>query len=541
MRDQEKAAQATKAAQTGWWFRKILLNNHPGASRHPSWPGGATCLLTSHNSKLTTQDSRLFNEEVFMPFINGRSVALEEKDATTVVNPANGRPVAKVFMSTPKEMTQAIDAAEAAKEQWGNTTPAEREIILIRAAEILEAKRGEIVDVLIDEAGSTFGKAQFEVSFVVNMIRASSGEARRIFGHTIPSDVPGLLSFAIRRPLGVIGGISPFNFPLILSTKKVCLALAAGNTFVLKPSEETSLLGMKIAEVFQDAGLPPGVLNVVPGDGPTLGEAMVKDPRVKLISFTGSTAVGRQLAVQCATNGKKITLEMGGKSPLVVLKDADIDYAVNTACFGLFIHQGQICMAGSRIIVEAPIHQTFLDKFVAKVKTLQVGDPRDPHTVIGPLIRASQCEFIDKRIKSSVAAGARVLTGGGHKGNFFEPTVLAGVVPGMEVFTDELFGPVASVIKADDAEHALSLANNTRYGLSSAVLTNDLQMAMKFALRLDAGMVHINSSTIHDEPHIPFGGVKDSGFSREGGQWSMEEMTELKWITIQQGQRPYPF
>jgi acyl-CoA reductase-like NAD-dependent aldehyde dehydrogenase len=476
-----------------------------------------------------------------MPFINGRSITLEEKDATTVVNPANGKPVAKVFMSTPKEMILAIDAADAAKEHWGNTSPAEREIILIRASDILEAKRGEIVDVLIDEAGSTFGKAQFEVSFTVNMIRASAGEARRIFGQVIPSDVPGLLSFAIRRPLGVIGGISPFNFPLILSTKKVCMALAAGNTFVLKPSEETSLLGLKIAEVFQDAGLPPGVLNVVPGDGPTLGEAMVKDPRVKLISFTGSTAVGRQLAIQCATYAKKITLEMGGKSPLIILKDADIDYAVNTACFGLFIHQGQICMAGSRIIVEAPIHETFLDKFVAKVKTLQVGDPRDPHTVIGPLIRSSQCEFIDKRIKSSVAAGARVLTGGGCKGNFFEPTVLSGVVPGMEVFTDELFGPIASVIKADNAEDALRLANNTRYGLSSAVLTNDLQMAMKFALGLEAGMVHINSSTIHDEPHIPFGGVKDSGFSREGGHWSMEEMTELKWITIQQGQRPYPF
>jgi len=476
-----------------------------------------------------------------MPFINGRSIALEEKDEATVVNPANGKPVAKVFMCSAKEMTQAIDAAYAARESWGNTSPAEREIILIRAAEILEAKRGEIVDVLIDEAGSTFGKAQFEVSFTVNMIRASSGEARRIFGHVIPSDVPGLLSFAIRRPLGVIGGISPFNFPLILSTKKICMALAAGNTFVLKPSEETSLLGMKIAEVFKDAGLPDGVLNVVPGDGPTLGETLVRDPRVKLISFTGSTAVGRQLAVQCATHAKKITLEMGGKSPLIVLKDADVDYAVNTAVFGLFIHQGQICMAGSRIIVEAPIHDAFLDKFVAKVKTLQVGDPRDPHTVIGPLIRSTQCGFIDKRIKSSVALGARVVTGGGYKGNYFEPTVIAGVVPGMEVFTDELFGPVASVIKADDSDHAMKLANNTRYGLSSAVLTNDLQLAMKFALGLEAGMVHINSSTIHDEAHIPFGGVKDSGVSREGGQWSMEEMTELKWVTIQQGQRHYPF
>jgi aldehyde dehydrogenase (NAD+) len=476
-----------------------------------------------------------------MPYINGRAVTLEEKDSATVVNPATGMPVARVFMSTPKEMTQAIDAADAAKESWGNTSPAEREIILMRAAEILEAKRGEIVDVLIDEGGSTFGKSQFEVSFTVNMLRASAGEARRIFGHVIPSDVPGLLSFAIKRPLGVIGGISPFNFPLILSTKKICMALAAGNTFVLKPSEEVSLLGLKIGAIFGEAGLPPGVLNVVPGDGPTLGEAMVRDPRVKLISFTGSTAVGRQLAVQCATYGKKITLEMGGKSPLIVLKDADVTYAVDTACFGLFIHQGQICMAGSRIIVEAPIYEAFLEKFVAKVKTLQVGDPRDPHTVIGPLIRTSQCGFIDKRIKSSTAAGARVLTGGTFKGNFFDPTVIADVVPGMEVFKDELFGPVASVIKADSPDHALKLANDTHYGLSAAVLTNDLQLAMKFAMGLETGMVHINSSTIHDEPHIPFGGVKDSGFSREGGQWSMEEMTEMKWVTIQQGQRHYPF
>jgi acyl-CoA reductase-like NAD-dependent aldehyde dehydrogenase len=476
-----------------------------------------------------------------MPYINGRPVTLDEKDSATVINPATGKPVARVFMSTPKQMTQAIDAAEAAKESWGNTSPAEREIVLLRAAGILEAKRGEVVDLLIDEGGSTFGKSQFEVSFTVNMLRAAAGEARRIFGHVIPSDVPGLLSFAIRRPLGVIGGISPFNFPLILSTKKICMALAAGNTFVLKPSEEVSLLGLKIAAVFGEAGLPPGVLNVVPGDGPTLGETMVRDPRVKLISFTGSTAVGRQLAVQCATYAKKITLEMGGKSPLIILKDADVNYAVDTACFGLFIHQGQICMAGSRIIVEAPLYEAFLEKFVAKVKTLQVGDPRDPHTVIGPLIRSSQCGFIDKRIKSSTAAGARLLTGGGFKGNFFEPTVVADVVAGMEVFRDELFGPVASVIKAEDADHALKLANDTQYGLSAAVLTNDLQLAMKFAMGLETGMVHINSSTIHDEPHIPFGGVKDSGFSREGGQWSMEEMTELKWVTIQQGQRHYPF
>jgi len=476
-----------------------------------------------------------------MPYINGQTVTLDEKDQTMVLNPADGKPVAKVSMSGPAQMTQAIDAAQAASAAWGNTPPAAREIILIRAADILEAKRQELVDVLIDEAGSTFGKAQFEVSFTVGMLRASAGEARRIFGQTMPSDMPGLISLAIRRPLGVVAGIAPFNFPLILSTKKVCMALAAGNTFILKPSEETSLLGLKIAEVFHEAGLPAGVLNVVPGDGPLLGEVLIRDPRVKLIWFTGSSAVGRELAIQCAANRKKITLEMGGKSPLVILKDADVDYAVNTASFGMFIHQGQICMAGSRIIVEAPIYDAFVTKLVAKVKTLQVGNPRDPHTVIGPLIRASQCGFIDTRIKSSVAAGARLMCGGTYEGNFFQPTVIADVIPGMEVFRDELFGPVASVIKATDADHALKLANDTQYGLSSAVLTNDLQLAMKFAMELEAGMVHINSSTIHDEQHIPFGGVKNSGLGREGGQWSMEELTEVKCITIQMGQAHYPF
>src|ERR1700735_369807 len=246
-------------------------------------------------------------------------------------------------------------------------------------------------------------------------------------GNIMPTDVPGMMSLAIRRPLGVVAGIAPFNFPLVLATKKVCLALAAGNTFVLKPSEETSLLGLKIAEIFQRAGLPAGVLNVVPGDGPTVGPVLFSDPRVRLISFTGSTAVGKMIAVECARYGKKVILALGGKSPLVILKDADLDYAVSTACFGIFIHQGQICMAGSRIIVEAPIYDDFLEKFVDKARTLKVGDPRDPHTVIGPLIRSSQCPMIDRKIKDAVAGGARLLTGGNYEGNFFHPSWVADV------------------------------------------------------------------------------------------------------------------
>jgi acyl-CoA reductase-like NAD-dependent aldehyde dehydrogenase len=475
------------------------------------------------------------------PYIDGKPIEVSPSAMSDVLNPANQKPFARIFMGQEQHMRAAIDAAHAARAAWGSSPAALREKILHRAADELEAATNDIVDLLIGEGGSTFGKAHFEIPFAANMLRSIAGEARRVQGDVFPSDVSGLLSLAIRRPLGVVAGISPFNFPVVLALKKVAFALATGNTFVLKPSEETSLVGLKLAEIFEKAGLPPGVLNVVPGDGPTLARVLFDDPRVKLISFTGSTAVGRHIAVECAKKGKRVILEMGGKSPLIVLKDADMDYAVDTACFGIFIHQGQICMAGSRIIVEAPIYETFLQRFAAKAKTLQVGDPRDPHTVIGPLIRSSQCQTIDRKIKDAVAAGARVLTGGTYEGNFYQPTVVADVTPNMAAFRDELFGPVAAVTRADNADHALALANNSSYGLSAAVLTNDLQLAMRFALELEAGMVHLNGPTVHDEPTVPFGGVKDSGSGREGGRWSVEEMTEVKWVTIQMGRRHYPF
>ena len=475
------------------------------------------------------------------PYIDGKAIEVAPSALADVLNPADQKPFAKIFMGQEQHIRAAIDAAHAAKAAWGNSPAALREKILHRAADELETATSEMVDLLIGEGGSTFGKAHFEVPFAANMLRSIAGEARRVQGDIFPSDVSGLLSLAIRRPLGVVAGISPFNFPVVLALKKVAFALATGNTFVLKPSEETSLVGLKLAEIFERAGLPPGVLNVVPGDGPTLGRVLFDDPRVKLISFTGSTAVGRHIAVECARKGKRVILEMGGKSPLIVLKDADVEYAVDTACFGIFIHQGQICMAGSRIIVEAPIYETFLERFAAKARSLKMGDPRDPHTVIGPLIRSSQCQMIDRKIKDAAAAGARVLTGGRYEGNFYEPTVVADVTPDMAAFRDELFGPVAAVSLAQNADGALALANNSTYGLSSAVLTNDLQLAMRFALELEAGMVHLNGPTVHDEPTVPFGGVKDSGSGREGGRWSVEEMTEVKWVTIQMGRRPYPF
>jgi len=475
------------------------------------------------------------------PYIAGKSIEVPAGSLSDVVNPADQRPFAKIFMGEEKHMKQAIDAAYAAKDAWAATLAGERERILQRAADELLAATNEIVELLIGEGGSTFGKAHFEVPFAANLVRSIAGEARQLRGDVFPSDVPGMISLSIRRPLGVVAGISPFNFPVILSLKKVAFALAAGNTFVLKPSEETSLVGLKLAEIFERAGLPAGVLNVVPGDGPRMAQVLYDDARVRLISFTGSSAVGRQIGTECAKRGKKFVLEMGGKSPLIVLKDADVDYAVDTACFGLFIHQGQICMAGSRIIVEAPIYEAFLERFVKKAEMMKVGDPRDPHTVIGPLIRSSQCPMIDRKVKEAVARGARLLTGGKYEGNFYYPTVIADVTPEMAAFRDELFGPVAAVSRATDADHALALANNSTYGLSSAVLTNNMQLAMKFAMELEAGMVHLNGPTVHDEGIVPFGGVKDSGSGREGGRWSLEEMTEVKWVTIQMGRRQYPF
>jgi acyl-CoA reductase-like NAD-dependent aldehyde dehydrogenase len=475
------------------------------------------------------------------PYIGGKSLEVPVTSLIDVINPANQKPFGKIFMAQEEHMRAAIDAAEGAKASWAATPPGERERLLRRVADELVAATEEIVDLLIDEAGSTIGKAHMEVAITSDDLRSIAGEARRIHGDVIPSNVPGLISMVFRRPLGVIAGIAPFNFPVILSMKKVAFALAAGNTFVLKPSEETSLVGLKLAEVVERAGVPAGVFNVVPGDGARMAQVLYDDPRVKMISFTGSTKVGRIIATECAKRGKKFTLEMGGKSPLIVLKDADVDYAVDTACFGLFIHQGQICMAGSRIIVEAPIYEEFLKRFTAKAQTMKVGDPRDPHTMIGPLIRASQCPMIDKKVRDAVAGGARLMCGGKYEGNFYYPTVVADVKAEMAAFRDELFGPVASVSKADNAEHALALANSSSYGLSSAVLTNNMQLAMRFAMDLEAGMVHLNGPTVHDEVVAPFGGVKDSGVGREGGRWSIEEMTELKWVTIQMGKRQYPF
>jgi aldehyde dehydrogenase (NAD+) len=474
-------------------------------------------------------------------YINGAWRPAGEGGLADDINPASGKVFARIAQASAQDVEDAIGAAHAAFGPWQKLLANEREALLLKTADVIAAQADAIRDLIIEENGSVFMKAPWEVGYAIECLRVAAGCVRQPHGETFPASAAGQVGMTIRQPLGVIAGIAPFNSPFLLAMKKVAFALAAGNTFVLKPSELTPLSGLKIAEVFHAAGLPPGVLNVIPGPATVVGDKLLADPRVRMITFTGSSKVGRHLAAEAGRHMKRVTLEMGGKNPLVVLKDADVDYAVDAAAFGIFFHQGQVCMASSRIIVEAPLYAAFLEKFVAKARTITVGDPRDPKTVIGPLIRPSQCGFIAAQIADAVAKGATVCCGGTHSGSFFTPTVLAGVTAKMAVYDEESFGPVTSILKADDYEHALFLANDTRAGLSSAVVTNDLQKAMDFALRSESGMVHINDTTIADEPHIAFGGVKDSGFGREGGMASINEMTEVKWITFQMDKRAFPF
>lgn len=474
-------------------------------------------------------------------WINGEyceaSSGKQEKD----LNPASGDVYASVHQANIADCQNALSSASEAFKTWKRIGPTEREAMLLRAADIVEEKSEELREILINEAGSTVLKAGYEVHHTAIFLRAVAGECRRVKGETYLSDYPGVISYSTRRPLGVVLAISPFNFPLLLSIRKVGWALAAGNSVVLKPSELTPVICLKLGEIFDAAGIPKGVFNVIPGDGAEIGDYLVADSRVKFVTFTGSSLIGKHVGAVAAANMKKCALELGGKNPIIVLNDADIDYAVNCAAFSNYMHQGQICMTGSRVIVEKGIYDKFCDKFVQKVSSLKVGSPTDPETIIGPLIRPTQTSFIQKLVNSAKEQGARILTGGTYEGSYYQPTAIADVTPDMDIFKTECFGPIASIIKANDYLHAMDMANDCDYGLSSAVITNDLQKAMEIAEGIESGMVHINGPSVRDEGIIPFGGVKNSGLGREGGHFSMDELTELKWITVQIGQNKFPF
>lgn len=394
-------------------------------------------------------------------WIGGQRVPPESGRYFIDRNPVDDSPYAQVAEGSAGDVDRAVQAAQAAFATYSRTLAAEREAWLCRAAAVIEQRRGEFVDVLIDEVGSPFGKAQFEVQYAINCLRAAAGVARRVTGQTIPSEIPGRFSMSVREPLGVVASITPFNVPLLKNVKLSSTPLATGNTVVMLTSEEAPMVASLLAEVYQEAGIPAGAFNVVTGFGDQIGDALTTHPLVKVVMFTGSSRVGKHISGLCGSLMRRVLLELGGKSPLVVLADADLDAAVEAAAFGQFFFQGQACMASSRIYVEQSIEAEFCRRLKIKAESLGMGDLRNPDTWVGPIISQRQRDRVRNHIEDAVAKGARLLTGGDWIGNRCQPTVLLGVDEGMTVCREETFGPVTSIYPVADMEEAIARANDT--------------------------------------------------------------------------------
>ena len=478
--------------------------------------------------------------ETYKLFIGGEWVDALSGATFDDFNPYSGELYAKVAKGDARDADRAMAAAFAARKGWADTPAIARAQILNKAAQLLEASRDEFADILTKEGGGTVGKVMFEISQTVDLIETAAADGKRILGETFSND-PTKLSMTIRKPRGTIVAISPWNFPLVLSMYKVAYGLATGNTVVLKPASESPVVGLKIGELFQRAGLPAGVLNVVTGPGSVLGDALIDDDRCSFVAITGETVTGRHVAQRAAAKLKPYTLELGGKNPLIVLGDADIEYAVKSVAFSAYLHQGEICMSADRIIVEESIVAPFTEAMAGLVSHLPAGDPGLPTTFIGPVISDKQVKKIDEHVKDAVAKGAKLLAGGAYEGRLYQATLLANITPDMKIYYEETFGPVASIISVKDEKEALEVANDTTYGLSAGVITRDLEKAIFLGEGLNAGMVHVNDGSIDADACCPFGGCKGSGIGREGGRYSVEEMTEVKWLTIQKTKRLLPF
>ncbi len=478
-------------------------------------------------------------------YIGGAWVAAEGGATFEDLDPYTGEVVANVAAGGSADAVQAIAAASAAFPAWSATPPAERQRIFLAAADILESRREEVVALLARETGCGFGFGMFQMGFVPGLFRQAAATPYQPIGQVIPSDNPGTFAMGIRKPVGVVAAIAPWNAALILSARSIAAPLAHGNTVVLKPSEWSPIVGGLLwGEIFAEAGLPDGVLNVVthaPGEAGAIGDELVSNPAVRRLNFTGSTAVGRKLAEAAGRNLKRIVLELGGYNPVIVLADADIDYAVNATAFGAFLHQGQICMSARKVFVERSIAEEFVDKLTAKAKSFKAGDPKEHDTIIGPLINADALAMVKGRVEDVVAKGGRVLAGGEVVGPCYQATVITDVPDDSEFAKTETFGPVLAVEIVDSAEEAVARANLTTYGLSAGVLTTNADRGLAIAQQLECGIVHVNDQPVGDEPQMPFGGVKDSGWGRFGGQAVIDEFTELRWVTVQSGTHPYPF
>ncbi len=459
-------------------------------------------------------------------------------------NPLSGEPVTNAAAATVADAQAAVDAASAAFPAWAAIGPSARREMLLKAADKFEEKRGVFVETMISEIGTTEVWAQFNVKLAAGIIREAAAMTTQIGGEVIPSDKPGCVSMAVRQAAGVCVGIAPWNAPIILGVRAVAMPLACGNTVVLKASELCPGTHRLIGDVFRDAGFPAGTVNVIsnaPEDAAAVVGTLIAASAVKRINFTGSTRVGRVIATTAAQHLKPVLLELGGKAPLIVLDDADLDAAVNAVAFGAFINQGQVCMSTERVIVDNSVADEFVRKLASKASSLPSGDPRTKRVVVGSMISVNAAKHAEALITEAVADGAVKVAGGEREDTILPATVLDHVTPKMRIFVEESFGPSVSVIRVSGVEEAIKVANDTEYGLSAAVFSKDVARALTIAARIETGICHINGPTVHDEAQMPFGGVKGSGYGRFGGKAGVDEFTDLRWITIETGPQHYPF
>jgi acyl-CoA reductase-like NAD-dependent aldehyde dehydrogenase len=475
--------------------------------------------------------------------IDGGEIAAKGGATFERKDPFTGKVATVASAASVADANAAVDAAAAAFPAWSEVGPNERRTLLLKAAEVMQGKVADFTRLVVEETGATAPWAGFNVMLAAQMLREAAAMTTQVSGEVIPSDKPGTLALAVRQPAGVVLGMAPWNAPVILGTRAVAMPLACGNTVVLKASELCPGVHRLIGQVLVEAGLPKGVINVLtnaPADAPAIVAALIAHPAVKRVNFTGSTRVGRIIAELCGRHLKPVLLELGGKAPLIVLDDADLDAAVNATAFGAFMNQGQICMSTERIIVDEKIADAFVAKLVAKASHLPAGDPRG-HVVLGSLIDLAPAERMDDFIRDATAKGGKVVAGGKRTGTVVEATVIDHVTPAMRIYNEESFGPVKPVIRVKGVDEAVRVANDTEYGLASAVFGKDIMRAMAVAKRIHAGICHINGPTVSDEAQMPFGGIGGSGHGRFGGKAAIAEFTDLRWITIEDANQPYPF
>lgn len=476
--------------------------------------------------------------------IGDRDTAASDGRSFERLDPVRGEVATRAAAASVADAQAAADAAAAAFPAWSALAPRERRALLNRAADAIAARTPDFVKAMAAETGAAPMWAAFNCQLAAGMLREAAALVTQIGGEIIPSDKPGLLAMGLRQPAGVVLGIAPWNAPVILGTRAIATPLACGNTVVLKSSEICPRTHWLIADALRSAGLPPGVVNVIsnaPADAASVVEALIAHPAVRRVNFTGSTRVGRLVAQACARHLKRALLELGGKAPMVVLDDADLDEAVAAAAFGAYMNQGQICMSTERLVVDEALADTFVERLGRKAATLRAGVPGTEGCVLGAMVGREAADRVRALIDDALAKGATLVAGGEVEGTLMQPALLDHVTPAMRIYREESFGPVVAVVRVRSVDEAVTVANDNEYGLASAVFGRDVNRALAVARRIDAGICHVNSATVQDEAQMPFGGMKGSGYGRFGGRAGIEEFSELRWVTLQTTPAHYPF